>query len=143
MIVLQEFHVSQLNDDDFQAVLHRDEFDELWKQSVASSASGMAVHLSPVSTLLSSSVVRFCFPPFSDTLTGLCLMLMHKTEKSALYGLLKYINKTQKGKMPSLHPQRALVDVTVAIDASTRKSLELTTTLAGTHTVFSFLALII
>jgi DNA mismatch repair protein MutS len=55
-----------------------------------------------------------------------------RAELAALGALLDYVTETQKGKVPALKPpRRAALDETMAIDAATRKSLELIRTLSG------------
>jgi DNA mismatch repair protein MutS len=55
-----------------------------------------------------------------------------RAELAAAGALMDYVTETQKGRLPTLKPPvRAGLDETMAIDAATRKSLELTRTLSG------------
>jgi len=55
-----------------------------------------------------------------------------RAELAALGGLVDYVELTQKGKLPRLAPPRRIAeDAVMAIDAATRRNLELTRTLSG------------
>lgn len=55
-----------------------------------------------------------------------------KSEIAALGALIEYVDRTQQGVMPRLDtPRRSTQDGHMAIDAATRRNLELTRTLAG------------
>ncbi len=55
-----------------------------------------------------------------------------RAELAAAGALMDYVTETQKGRLPKLKPPlRAGLDETMAIDAATRRSLELTRTLSG------------
>ena len=55
-----------------------------------------------------------------------------RPEVGALGALLSYLSVTQKGRLPYLHrPIREASDISVGIDAATRKNLELTHALSG------------
>jgi len=55
-----------------------------------------------------------------------------RAELAALGGLVSYVELTQKGRLPMLKAPRAtLTGATMAIDASTRRNLELVRTLSG------------
>jgi len=57
-----------------------------------------------------------------------------RAEVAAAGGLLDYIILTQKGKLPRLsHPVRIATNGVMEIDAATRRNLELSQTLSGTH----------
>ena len=60
------------------------------------------------------------------------LGIVHRAEIAAASGALAYLDRTQKGQMPSLSmPSREAERSVLAIDAATRAQLELTRTLAG------------
>ena len=55
-----------------------------------------------------------------------------RSHMAALAGLIDYVEHTQRGKLPALKPPKLVgTDTVVAIDAATRRGLELTRTLAG------------
>ena len=55
-----------------------------------------------------------------------------RAELAAAGALMDYVTETQKGRLPTLKPpSRVGLDETMAIDAATRRSLELTRTLSG------------
>ncbi len=55
-----------------------------------------------------------------------------RAEVAALGALIDYVELTQKGKVPALRPpRREAADGTMAIDAATRRNLELTQNLSG------------
>ena len=55
-----------------------------------------------------------------------------RAELAAAGALMDYVTETQKGRLPKLKPPlRVGLDETMAIDAATRRSLELTRTLSG------------
>ena len=57
-----------------------------------------------------------------------------RAELAALGALVDYVELTQRGRLPSIRPPRRLgAGEAMAIDAATRRNLELTRTLAGAH----------
>ncbi len=55
-----------------------------------------------------------------------------RAELAAAGALMDYVTETQKGRLPALKPPASTgLDETMAIDAATRRSLELTRTLSG------------
>ncbi|MCY4152019.1 MAG: DNA mismatch repair protein MutS [Aestuariivita sp.] len=90
----------------------------------------------PFTTLPSSSFDsrygerRLCDAYGVKTVTGLAAL--RRVEISALGVLIDYLDITQKGKLPILHPpRRHRLENVVVIGASTRRNLELTRSLTG------------
>ncbi len=83
---------------------------------------------------------RLCDAYGVKTVSGLATL--HRVEISALGVLIDYLEITQKGKLPILHPpRRQRLDNVVVIGASTRRNLELTCSLTGNrkHSLISII----
>ncbi len=88
--------------------------------------------LTPASFDSQSAEARLCALYQVQTLDGFAAFT--RPERAALGALVDYLDLTQRGKLPLLHPpQRDSGEELVQIDATTRRSLELTQSLSGTR----------
>ncbi len=88
--------------------------------------------LAPASFDSQSAEARLCALYKVRTLDGFARFT--RPEQSALGALIDYLDLTQRGRLPLLHPpQRDHAEDLVQIDAATRRNLELTQSLSGTR----------
>ena len=102
-------------------------------ESVTETAESMGIAVTPLGRSSFDSTgaeARICALFGVNTLDAFASF--ERAEVSALGALVDYLEITQKGKLPFLQrPQKETADGVVQIDAATRRSLELTRSLAG------------